>query len=389
MIHPAGPETLTAADAQALAASPVATEPPVQANIEELLEEDRKTLLALNKGIHRLLTMLVVGGVLFTFYVASELFLPVFFAAFLALLLSPINARLSRHFLPRWLTALFLVLCLIAGLIGIGTFLYRPAVNWMHQAPILLSQSAPKLRAMIRPLQEASKAGDTLGSITGDAHAKPPMVIDTSPRASLLATTPRVLASVLAVILLTYFFLLYGEEMLRKALMLGPTLSKKRITLDIVRAIQSDLSRYVLTICATSALLGLSTALYLWWRGVNDPVLWGTLAALLNLTPYVGPMLMAGLLVLVGLSEFNGIGQAVAPAAGFLFLHLLESQFVTPQALGRTFQVSPLAIILWLMIWGWLWGILGLLLAVPMLVCVKIICSRVESLQTWAMLIED
>ena len=388
MINADDLEPLTAADARALAASPIADEPPAQTHVEDALEEDRKTLLSLNKGIHRLLTVLVVGGLLYTCYLASDLFLPVFFAAFLALLLSPINARLSRRFLPRWLTALFLVLCLIAGLIGIGTFLYRPAVNWMHQAPILLSQSAPKLRAMIRPLQEASKAGDSLGSITGDAHAKP-LVVDASPRSSLLATTPRVLASVIAVILLTYFFLLYGEEMLRKALMLNPTMSKKRITLDIVRSIQSDLSRYVLTICATSALLGLSTGLYLWWRGVHDPVLWGSLAALLNLTPYVGPLLMAALLVLVGLSEFNGLGQAALPAGGFLFLHLMESQFVTPQALGRAFKVSPLAIILWLMIWGWLWGILGLLLAVPMLVCVKIICSRVESLQTWAMLIED
>jgi predicted PurR-regulated permease PerM len=388
MIHPTDPDLLTAADAEALAASPLLAA-AVQADVKQMLEDDRKTLLALNKGIHRLLTVLVVGGVLYTCYLASDLFLPVLFAAFLALLLSPINARMSRGFLPRWLTALCLVLCLIAGMAGIGTMLYRPAINWMHKAPILLSQTAPKLRAMIRPIQEASKAGDTLGNIAGDAHAKPPLVVDTTPHASLLATTPRVLASVLAVILLTYFFLLYGEEMLRKALMLGPTLSKKRITLDIVRAIQSDLSRYVLTICATSALLGLSTGLYLWWRGVDDPVLWGTLAALLNLTPYVGPMLMAGLLVLVGLSEFNGLAQAALPAAGFLFLHLMESQFVTPQALGRAFKVSPLAIILWLMIWGWLWGILGLLLAVPMLVCVKIICSRVESLQTWAMLIED
>ena len=389
MIHPDEFETLTAADAEALAASPVAAEPSMQAGIEEMLEEDRKTLLSLNRGIHRLLTVLVVGGLLYTCYLASDLFLPVFFAAFLALLLSPINARLSRRFLPRWLTALLLVLGLIAGLTGIGTMLYRPAVSWMHQAPILLTQTAPKLRAMLRPLQEASKAGDSLGSITGDVHAKPALVVDTSPRFSLLATTPRVLASLLAVILLTYFFLLYGEEMLRKALMLGPTLSKKRITLDIVRSIQSDLSRYVLTVCATSALLGLSTGLYLWWRGVHDPVLWGTLAALLNLTPYVGPMLMAGLLVLVGLSEFSGLAQAASPAVGFLFLHLMESQFVTPQALGRAFKVSPLAIILWLMIWGWLWGIPGLLLAVPMLVCVKIVCSRVESLQTWAMLIED
>jgi predicted PurR-regulated permease PerM len=112
------------------------------------------------------------------------------------------------------------------------------------------------------------------------------------------------------------------------------------------------------------------------------------MAALLNLTPYVGPLMMAALLSMVGLSQFPTIGLALLPAAGYMGLHFLESQFATPIALGQTIKLNPLAIILWLMIWGWMWGILGLLLAVPMLVCVKIICSRVESLQGWASMLE-
>jgi predicted PurR-regulated permease PerM len=99
-------------------------------------------------------------------------------------------------------------------------------------------------------------------------------------------------------------------------------------------------------------------------------------------------MVTAGLLFLVGLSQFPTIGSAVLPAVGYLVLHTLESQIATPLALGRTINLNPLAIIIWLIIWGWLWGILGLLLAVPMLVCLKIVCSRVESLQSWAVLLE-
>ena len=97
---------------------------------------------------------------------------------------------------------------------------------------------------------------------------------------------------------------------------------------------------------------------------------------------------MAALLVLVGLSQFPSLGTAALPAVGYLGLHLLESQLATPLALGRIININPLAIILWLMIWGWMWGIVGLLLAVPMLVCVKIVCSRVDGLQGWAIMLE-
>ena len=97
---------------------------------------------------------------------------------------------------------------------------------------------------------------------------------------------------------------------------------------------------------------------------------------------------MAGLLAMIGLSQFPSLGAAALPAAGYLGLHLIEGQFLTPLALGHTIKLNPLAIILWLMIWGWMWGIVGLLLAVPMLVCLKVICNRVEGLQGWATMLE-
>ena len=157
---------------------------------------------------------------------------------------------------------------------------------------------------------------------------------------------------------------------------------------DIVQRIQSDLSRYMLTISATSVALGAATAAYLAWLGVADPLLWGVLAAALNLTPFIGPLVMAVLLGLVGLSGFDTLGQALMPAAGYLLLHALESQLFTPLVLGRTMRINPLAIILWLLLWGWLWGVAGLLVAVPMLVCLKIAAERLEGGAPWARLLE-
>ena len=349
----------------------------------------REAQIELNTNIHRLLTILVVGGVLYTCYFASELILPILLAAFFALLLSPVMKRLVRRWLPRWVAALLLMGLFFATVAGIANALYPSAAEWVGRAPQVLRDATPKLKSALRPILEASKVGASLSEIAGEPPARVQQVVVQAPaRLSLLATTPRVLASVLAVLLLTYFFLIYGDTLLRRVLLLRPTWAAKRLTVDIVRAIQSDVSRYFLTVCSTSIVLGVVTAAFLWWLGVETPLLWGALAALLNLTPYVGPLVMAALLFLVGLSQFPTIGGALLPAAGYLGLHMLESQAATPLALGRTINLNPLAIIVWLMIWGWLWGILGLLLAVPMLVCLKIVCSRVESLHSWAVLLE-
>lgn len=349
----------------------------------------RESQLDLNSRIHRLLGILVIGGGLYTCYFAAELILPILLALFLALLLSPLMKRLSSGWLPRWIAALLLILISVSSVVGIGNALYTPASEWVAKAPKVMRSVTPKLKSLMRPITEANKVGESLSEITGEGKSgNKTVVVQAPPKASLLSTTPRVLASVLAVVLLTYFFLLYGDTVLRRTLMMRSTWEQKRITVDIVRSIQNDLSRYFLTVCSTSILLGVATIALLWVLKVENPLLWGALAALLNLTPYVGPLIMVGLLSMIGLSQFPSLGEAFLPAAGYMGLHLLESQMATPLALGHTINLNPLAIILWLMIWGWMWGILGLLLAVPMLVCLKIICSRVEGLQGWAVMLE-
>src|SRR5690606_24773737 len=81
--------------------------------------------------------------------------------------------------------------------------------------------------------------------------------------------------------------------------------------------------------------------------------------------------------------------MALMPAAAYLVLHTIEGQLVTPIVLGRSMALSPLVLILALMLFGWLWGIVGLLLAVPLLVCVKLVLARVEDMDGWARLLEE
>ncbi|HAU81390.1 MAG TPA: AI-2E family transporter, partial [Stenotrophomonas sp.] len=121
---------------------------------------------------------------------------------------------------------------------------------------------------------------------------------------------------------------------------------------------------------------------------LQEALLWGTVAALLNFAPYVGPLIGVALMLLMGFVEFSDPFKALLPAACYLALHTIEGQVVTPIVLGRQMAISPLILILALMVFGWLWGMVGLLLAVPLLVCIKLVLARLDGTQGWAKLLE-
>ena len=206
-----------------------------------------------------------------------------------------------------------------------------------------------------------------------------------------LTATPMMMASLLAVVLLTFFFMVYGQDLQRNAIALLPGRQQKRLTVEILHAIEVEMSRYVLTISIINVLVGLAYAACLYFFlavPMDEALLWGTMAAILNFAPYVGPLIGMVVMLAMGFLSFDTTWTSLLPAAIYLGLHTLEGQLVTPIVLGKRMALSPLLLILALMVFGWLWGILGLLLAVPLLVCVKIVLSKIDGWEGWAKLLE-
>lgn len=343
------------------------------------------------------LLVLAVLAVGYTLWAAQGLILPVLLAMFFALLGNPILRGLRRLFIPRFVGALLLLVLGIAGAVVLGRQLVAPAGEWMQQIPKELRVLAPKLRQMTQPMQQANKAAESFArAASGPAPRKVQVVTiqDPDPWKSLTAT-PKMLASVLAVVLLTFFFMTFGENLQRNAIALLPTRQRKKLTVEILQSIELEISRYVLTISIINTLLGLAVAgaLYALGLAMQEALLWGTLAAVLNFAPYIGPLIGVALMLLMGFVTFEGLWpdyewSPLAPAAIYLTLHVIEGQLVTPIVLGRRMALSPLVLILALMVFGWLWGIIGLLLAVPLLVCVKIVLRRIVGFEGWAKLLE-
>ena len=366
--------TSNASESPAAEATPAETPPRPRASMAALV-----------------LAVLAVG---YTLWATQDLLLPVLLAMFFALVGNPILRLLQKLHIPRFLGALVVLCGGIAIAILLGQQLVQPASEWVREAPRELRSLAPKLQKLTKPVQEANKAAENIARAAGgESTAKPVQVVKTEvndPYKSLTAT-PMLVASVLAVVLLTFFFMVYGQDLQRHAIALLPDRQKKKLTVEILQAIETEISRYVLTISVINAVVGLVFAGCLFFFlaiPLDEALLWGTMAMLLNFAPYVGPLIGIIVMLVMGFSSFDEPLRAMVPAAIYLGLHTLEGQIVTPIVLGRRMALSPLVLILALMLFGWLWGIVGLLLAVPLLVCVKIVLAKVEGMDGWARLLE-
>lgn len=339
------------------------------------------------------LYVLAVLAVGYTLWAAQELILPILLAAFFALVGNPILRLLQKLYLPRVIGAVAVIVggLAISGVLALQ--LVEPASEWVRQVPREMKQLAPKLREMTKPMQEANRAAQNIARAAGgESTSKPVQVIKTelNDPYRALTSTPKYIAQVLAVVLLTFFFMVYGESLQRNAIALLPGPQQKRLTIDILHSIEREISRYVLTITLINSGLGLALAGALYALGVplQESLLWGTMAAILNFAPFVGPLIGMLIMLMTGLVAFDELLPSLLPAGVYLLLHAIESQAVTPIVLGRSMRLSPLVLILALMFFGWLWGIIGLLLAVPMLVCVKLVLARIEGLGGWSKLLE-
>lgn len=390
---PSAADTAAGDSIAALLLDPEPPEPPASAEPAPRSMAMRRLNTARGMRRHLRAVRMVLNGLLllallYTITLTKALLIPLVLAAFIGLALNPIVAFGTGIRLPRWLTASVLMIGLIIGIgSGVG-LLAQPAIGWFHGAPTAIRSFVPKLRSFTKPLEAANRATQTL--VSGSTRAVTPSSTPISISAwDVVSTAPKVLAAVLSVLLLVFFFLIYGDSMLRRLVEITPSFAYKRHAVTIVRGIQAEVSRYLLTALLINASLGAITAGMLWLYKVPDPLLWGAVAMFANFIPYVGAIVTTTLLAVVCMLYANDTSLEVfLPVLTFAGITAVEGNLITPMIQGASMRLSPIAILLWLLIWGWLWGIPGALLAVPMLTCTKLITERVRGWEWFAHIVQ-
>jgi predicted PurR-regulated permease PerM len=344
------------------------------------------------------LTLLTVFAVIFILDWAQTVFVPLVLGVVVSYALSPLVTQLHKWHVPRTVGAAALLLLIVGGIGSMAFSLHDETVSMIETLP----EAAQKLRQTLRTqrsgstgaIENVQKAVDQIEHAASETAAKPAVVPRGVTRVQieepkfnlrdyLWSGTIGALSFIslaVMVLVLTFFLMASGDTFRRKLVKLsGPTLSKKRITVQMLNEITSQIQRYLLVQVFTSTLVGIATWLAFLWVGMEHAAVWGVAAGVLNLIPYLGAIIITGGTTLVAFMQFGTMGMALTVGTISLVINSIEGYLLTPWLSGRASRMNAVVVFAGILFWGWLWGAWGLLLGMPIMMAIKSVCDRVEA----------
>ncbi|MFO1485138.1 MAG: AI-2E family transporter [Verrucomicrobiaceae bacterium] len=332
------------------------------------------------KGSQAIVTLACLYIVLTGMQVAANVLVPIAYAFFLAVLSYPLVRWLRQHRLPAWLAlgiTMLVNLALLAGLITVGV---RLLISFWRDLPRYLrglEQYANDLAVWLEA-RGVEGAKETLAGIfdwnTLVGYATKQDVMNNI--GGLLGSTFGTLATMLASFIMTLIVMMFilmeahGTQSRLQAVHLsgGPDFSGLMRSAD-------DIQKYLGVKTLISALTGILAGFWCWFFDLHYPLLWALLAFLFNFIPAVGST-AASLPAIAEALVQHGPAHAVFVAIGYGGINFCLDNFVQPTMLGNRFGISPLVVILSVIFWGWLWGPLGMFLAVPLTMVLKVLLDN-------------
>jgi predicted PurR-regulated permease PerM len=361
---------------------------------------------------------LLIGAIVIAaLYFGREVLLPLALAILLSFVLTPPLLLLRKIKVPR-IAAVGLVVITAFGIIfALGWMMSREATQLAADLPKYQATLSDKVQSFRQSTSESGvlkKAGEVLSDLqqqlnapadglpapaVGTAAKKPddkPMAVEiTTPEPTgwalyqtIFSTLLPPLATAGIVLLLVIFILLQREDLRDRLIRLFGGADLQRATSTMSDA-ATRLSHYFLSQVLINFAYGTLIAGALWLIGLPSPIAWGILAGLMRFVPYVGAYIAAALPLLIAAAIDPGWTTFIEVLVLFVVGEMFMGQVVEPQVFGRGTGVTPIAVIGSTILWTWLWGPLGLLIAMPMTVCLAVLGRHVEGLEFLDVLLGD
>jgi predicted PurR-regulated permease PerM len=345
-----------------------------------------------------MLTVLAGAATMALLYWAREVFIPIVLSILISYALEPVVVWLMRVWIPRVLASLLVVAALTGSL---GYAVYSLSDDFAALAAEL-PEAAAKLRQQMRgepgeegAIRHVQRAAEELQKTADEAAGLNPAprgvqrVQIEEPALNVREYLSWGSASLIAfggqailIIFFVFFLLASGDLFKRKLVKLaGPSLEKRKITVQILDEINTQIERFLLVRVFTSAVVGIASWLAFRAIGLNEAGLWGMAAGVFNSIPYFGPVIVAVGTFVVAFLQFDTVAMGIYVAGVSLVITTIEGWMLTPWLTSRAARTNEVAMFIALIFWSFVWGLWGTLLAVPMLVAVKSCCDRIEDLK--------
>jgi len=354
------------------------------------------------------LGILAAVALIFALSWAERFLVPLLLGIVIAYTLNPLVVWLEAIKLPRVL-ATVVVMAGVTSALVLGTYSLRAEMQAIIEQ---LPEAASKVSAAIEHaqigqhgnMQKIQKAATDMEKATTQATVG--AVAQRQPVAHVIVDPPSfklgnfllegskgalgAMAQATMVLFLVFFLLIGGDQFKRKLVRLtGPSLSNKKITVNILDDINGSIQKYMFMLLTTNVLVAVLTWIAFRWIGLDNAGAWALAAGLLHIVPYLGPGVTAAATGMAAFMQFDSLSMALLVAGASLAIATLVGTFVTTWMIGRIAGMNSAAVFVSLLFWGWLWGVWGMLLSIPIIVIVKVVSDYVEDLHPVAELLGD
>jgi predicted PurR-regulated permease PerM len=374
----------------------------------------RNSDVATARLLSKLLAVVATVVLITTLYLAKTVVLPLALALLLSFVLAPLVTGLERLRLPRIISIAIVLLTVgtVLGVVGWTVLVQLVEVtdalpaytNNIHEKLQSFHQS--KTTSFVRAQHELDTLSKQLSDLSsefadgreiigepelGSSPAHPVSVREVSGNQGRLDAMSGLLGMVISVVLVAVFtfFMLLKREDLRNRLIQLTGHGRLNLMTQAMDDASHRVSRYLSFQWLVNITFGLIVLLVLHLMHLPHALLFGALAGLLRFIPYIGAPIGALLPTALSVAVFNGWTKTLLILAIFFFMEMVTANLLEPHVYGKHTGLSSLAILVAAIFWGLIWGPIGLILSVPLTVCLVVVGAHAPNLQFLTVLLGD
>jgi predicted PurR-regulated permease PerM len=345
--------------------------------------EEQKSYV-FNLTIKLLLLALIIAFLV----VGKPILIPLAISLLFSFLLMPISKKLEDWKFPRAL-AIIISLILAAALVSaLIYFFYRQVLMFVNDWPQLSKQLTGKIDKIYEfisenfnysKLEQKNWINDRISSLGSQAG---------SVALNVFTATGTFIATV-ALVPIFVFFLSYYRDKFKHFLQLEFKDERAEHAIDISKKISSVSQKYIKGLFLDILILSILNSIGFMIFGLEHAILFGVLAAFLNVIPYIGVTIGSILPIVMALVTHDGFTTAIGVGAVCVGVQFLDNNFITPNVIGGSVSINPLTAILALTISAMIWGLVGMVVALPLIGMIKVAFDNIERLKPYGYLIGE
>jgi predicted PurR-regulated permease PerM len=326
-------------------------------------------------------------GLFTVLILAKPILIPLAFAMFMSFILFPLAKKFeswgTKKVLAAFLSILTVILIIAGGIFLFSTQLIdlsKELTNFQDKIIRSFADVTVYINKNVNFISnlEKNELSDKIKEMLKESSG--PLVSKT------FTTSTTFLAGLFGTIIFTFLILIYRNGLTQALLGFASEDNKDRV-FKMFKSVQQVGQKYLSGMVLLIIVTGLLNSIGLWVIGIDNPFLFGFLAAFLAIVPYVGTTLGAIIPILYAFVSYDSLWPVVAVAILFWAVQLITDNFLSPKIVGGSLRINALASILSLIIGALVWGVAGMILFLPFAAMLKVICAEFEELKPIALLI--